>query len=226
MPVTNSTVYEQTENNAGTIALLIFLAVLFIACVTLCILMKVTNHRILFIIFLITTLISGIFFLVLMISTIDSSDGSLTLTSLIIFLLFLIFSIVWLIFSRKKHKGISSIFAAILLTVSLGFAIYNGVSIGTILHISDKDISITRNEEGILSQEFELKAKKDIDDLEVTFTFYNSENKVVGMIIKTFPFVKENNTYLISIAASDFSFSDLLTVNSFSWEITGGKGAL
>ncbi len=146
------------------------------------------------------------------------------LAFLIISVIFLLFSLIWIIISRKKRKGISSIFAAIILVVSLGTTISSSISVKNALEVTKDDVSIVQTNDGVLEKEFELSAKKDIENLEITFTLYNSKGNVIGYVVKTLPFVDQRNTYLITITADDFS--NFLSIKNCGHKITGGKGSL
>lgn len=74
-----------------------------------------------------------------------------------------------------------------------------------------------------LGNSFVLTPNIDIEGLEVTFVFYDSNRSEVCRKVKYIGNVTEDNDYTISIGLTEFSFSEILTIQYVSTEISGGS---
>ncbi len=152
----------------------------------------------------------------------NESPSSLLTLGIITSVLFLIFLIICIVFKKKRHP----IFAILFLVFSVACAV---TAIGSFIKIprsrsaKDFDISIELSQEFTLNNEYEVKPNRSIDNLEITFTYYDSQNRVISTKEKTVGNVKSGQTYLVTVSLSEFSLTELLKINYCKAEVTGGK---
>lgn len=85
------------------------------------------------------------------------------------------------------------------------------------------DLNIDTSEEISLSMNYKMIPKADINNLELTFKYYNGNNTLVTTIVKDVGNVKEGNQYTISISFGNFSLTNLLTIESVKVQVTEGS---
>lgn len=86
----------------------------------------------------------------------------------------------------------------------------------------NSDISVTLLSELSLDSNFEIKALNDIDNLEITFTFSDSDHDTLASITKDVGDVKSGNDYRVVVSLSDIGFITALSVRYYSWSVSGG----
>lgn len=86
----------------------------------------------------------------------------------------------------------------------------------------NSDLEIESSEDFSLSIDFNVTPECDIDDLELTFSFYDKNKDVLTTKVKNVGNVKEGVEYSISFSLSEFSFSNMFTIESVSCSVTGG----
>lgn len=126
----------------------------------------------------------------------------------------------------------SSIGIKILVIVSIIFILFvifmflnksnehgNGI---TLRDANEKDIILNQSIEATiasLQDAYEITPLHDINDLEITFIFYDSSKKVLSRIIKNLGDVWKNRTYYITI---EHSLSDIFKIKKYSYKVTNG----
>lgn len=86
----------------------------------------------------------------------------------------------------------------------------------------NSDISFEVNDDFSLRVSFEIVPKVDIDDLQLTFKFLDDDGKLLTTKTKLLGNVKKGSTYNVNFSLTEFSFSQLLNLNSCSTSVTGG----
>lgn len=84
------------------------------------------------------------------------------------------------------------------------------------------DISITSNENNIISIEMTITPKYDIDNLEITVNYYSSSNNLLKTISKNIGDVKKDGKYTEQVYITDFSFSQIMELSYCKYKVTGG----
>lgn len=87
---------------------------------------------------------------------------------------------------------------------------------------TNNDITITKNNDFSLSIRCYITPNEDINDLELTFRFLDSNSKVKTTKTKSVGNVTENTKYTITFSLTEFSFTEIFTINSYSVNVTGG----
>lgn len=141
---------------------------------------------------------------------------------------------------HEEHKGhpVLGAFVAILLMVGTLIAILYGVSYcssanngtyaGSVRPFSRKatnaDITISDSKLnlGQLGQTFYFTANVDIKDLEIQFTFYDSDKQVVAEKSREMGTVVKGNQYQITFSITEFSFTENLRMSTVLIEVVSG----
>lgn len=87
---------------------------------------------------------------------------------------------------------------------------------------TNNDIYFNLSEEFSFSINYKIKPKVDITNLQITFTYYDKNNKPLTTKINTVGNVKKNIEYTVTVSLSEFSFLDIFKINSVSAKVTGG----
>lgn len=84
------------------------------------------------------------------------------------------------------------------------------------------DISISQSSEFSLSAIYKLTPNVDIEDLQVTIYFLDGSNNNVATKVKAIGNVIANTEYSFSFGMTDFNLSELMKMQRWRWEVTGG----
>ncbi len=87
------------------------------------------------------------------------------------------------------------------------------------------DVYIDVNQEISLNMNFDIHSYKDIDDLEITFVFKNSNNRIFAQKLKKVGDVKRNSDYTVSIKFTEFEITEIMKIDKVSAYISGGRTA-
>lgn len=84
------------------------------------------------------------------------------------------------------------------------------------------DISIQSNDSNLISIEIVVTPKHDIDNLEITVSYYNKSNALLKTVTQYFGDVKEGGKYTKQVYITDFSLSQLFELDHCKYTVTGG----
>lgn len=84
------------------------------------------------------------------------------------------------------------------------------------------DVSVDYSYDFPVNVNFVIVAKTDINNLELTFTFLDSNQDELERKVKVIGNLDEGERYSFSFSATDFSFGDLIKISYTSWNVTGG----
>lgn len=84
------------------------------------------------------------------------------------------------------------------------------------------DISLDTSQEISLNINYKLKPKVDINELEITFEYYDKNDKLLTTKIENVGNVIKNTEYTISVSFTEFSLTELFTINYVRANVTGG----
>lgn len=122
--------------------------------------------------------------------------------------------------TKKSHKGIyitlGTIFViAIIATIFLNTGILTRKA-------NLNDIYIDLSPEFSMNMEYKINPNVNINKLELKFSFYDKNNKLLTSKTKYVGSVKKNNTYSVTINLFEFSFAQILTIDKVRAEISSG----
>lgn len=153
----------------------------------------------------------------------DSKSAQSMMTTAIILAVVCAITLLLCILFKKKHHPVLAIICTM---VSVGCLI------GSIVFFSDmpkkrtaknSDVTISLSQDFNLDNEYEVYTKYDIDNLEITFTYFDSQNRIITTKTHSLGNVKKESTYLVTISLSEFSLSQLLRITSCRAEVTNGS---
>lgn len=84
------------------------------------------------------------------------------------------------------------------------------------------DLYIETNERNLTSIEIVVKPKYDIDNLEITIYYYNNSDQLLTSTTKRFGDVKKDGRYTEQVYLTDFSISQIFTIEYCQYAVTGG----
>lgn len=84
------------------------------------------------------------------------------------------------------------------------------------------DISMDLSQEFSFNINYEMTPKVNIDNLEITFKYYDKNNNLITTKVKYVGNVKKGIEYTISVSLTEFSFFDLFKLYSVSMAVTNG----
>ena len=87
---------------------------------------------------------------------------------------------------------------------------------------TNNDINIDLSEEISLSVNYKILPNVNINDLEITFKYYDNNNNILSTKVKKVGNVTKGNQVTVTISLSEFSFTDIFKINYTSAEVTGG----
>lgn len=131
--------------------------------------------------------------------------------------------------NSKENKMIKSISTKNLILVLL-FLLLGGIFIAgcnkesTLLSRDAKnsDIDFNLSNEFSLNIEYKITPRVDINNLEITFKYYDKNNNLLTTKIKNVGNVEEGIEYSITVSLTEFSFLDIFKLHSVSARVTGG----
>ncbi len=84
------------------------------------------------------------------------------------------------------------------------------------------DIKVTMSGDFSLSAIYYIKPYVDISNLQITMKFYKSNDELIVSKVKTIGNVSEGQEYSIKFGITDFTFSQLMDMTKWNYEVTGG----
>lgn len=87
---------------------------------------------------------------------------------------------------------------------------------------NDSDIRIDTSDDLSLTVQYIVTPKVDIENLEVTFSFMDSEGNILTRKVKQIGNVQEDYDYTVSISLTEFSLSEIFTIRLVDYNVTGG----
>ncbi len=126
----------------------------------------------------------------------------------------------------KKSTTLKNLFVLVILTFSLFsiFFVTGCNSENTILtrDATNNDIDFDLSNEFSLNIEYAITPRVDINNLEITFKYYDKNNNLLTTKIKNIGNVKEDIVYSVTVSLTEFSFLDIFKLHSVSASVTGG----
>ncbi len=126
----------------------------------------------------------------------------------------------------KKSTTLKNLFVLVILTFSLFsiFFVTGCNSENTILtrDATNNDIDFDLSNEFSLNIEYAITPRVDINNLEITFKYYDKNNNLLTTKIKNIGNVKEDIEYSVTVSLTEFSFLDIFKLHSVSARVTGG----
>lgn len=126
----------------------------------------------------------------------------------------------------KKSTTLKNLFVLVILTFSLFsiFFVTGCNSENTILtrDATNNDIEFDLSNEFSLNIEYAITPRVDINNLEITFKYYDKNNNLLTTKIKNIGNVKEDIVYSVTVSLTEFSFLDIFKLHSVSASVTGG----
>ncbi len=126
----------------------------------------------------------------------------------------------------KKSTTLKNLFVLVILTFSLFsiFFVTGCNSENTILtrDATNNDIDFDLSNEFSLNIEYAITPRVDINNLEITFKYYDKNNNLLTTKIKNIGNVKEDIEYSVIVSLTEFSFLDIFKLHSVSARVTGG----
>lgn len=86
-----------------------------------------------------------------------------------------------------------------------------------------EDIEVERQENTFLTMNYILTPNVDIENLQLTFTYTNSDDVIITTVVKYIGDVTENQQYAFSITLTDLNSTQLGSIKYISYDVTGGK---
>lgn len=86
----------------------------------------------------------------------------------------------------------------------------------------NSDIDFNLSNEFSLNIEYKITPRVDINNLEITFKYYDKNNNLLTTKIKNVGNVEEGIEYSITVSLTEFSFLDIFKLHSVSARVTGG----
>ena len=86
----------------------------------------------------------------------------------------------------------------------------------------NSDIDFNLSNEFSLNIEYKITPRVDINNLEITFKYYDKNNNLLTTKIKNVGNVEEGIEYSITVSLTEFSFLDVFKLHSVSARVTGG----
>lgn len=87
---------------------------------------------------------------------------------------------------------------------------------------TNSDIVFDLSNEFSLNIEYKITPIVDINNLEITFKYYDKNNNLLTTKIKNVGNVEEGIEYSITVSLTEFSFLDVFKLHSVSARVTGG----
>lgn len=87
---------------------------------------------------------------------------------------------------------------------------------------TNSDIVFDLSNEFSLNIEYKITPRIDINNLEITFKYYDKNNNLLTTKIKNVGNVEEGIEYSITVSLTEFSFLDVFKLHSVSARVTGG----
>ena len=126
----------------------------------------------------------------------------------------------------KKSTTLKNLFVLVILTFSLFsiFFVTGCNSENTILtrDATNNDIDFDLSNEFSLNIEYAITPRVDINNVEITFKYYDKNNNLLTTKIKNIGNVKEDIEYSVTVSLTEFSFLDIFKLHSVSARVTGG----
>ncbi len=86
----------------------------------------------------------------------------------------------------------------------------------------NSDIDFDLSNEFSLNIEYKITPIVDINNLEITFKYYDKNNNLLTTKIKNVGNVEKDIEYSITVSLTEFSFLDVFKLHSVSARVTGG----
>ena len=87
---------------------------------------------------------------------------------------------------------------------------------------TNSDITIANDTSFSLNANIIVTPKYDIKDLQITFSFYADDKKLIATKARILGNVLKGTQYSVTFAASEFSIASLMQISSYSWKVSGG----
>ena len=129
---------------------------------------------------------------------------------------------------KTKTKKISILFSMSFLIIVSSFLLSACNDSTQILtrNANNNDIYVDTSEEISLNIKYTVIPNVDINGLELTFKYYDTDYNLLTTKVENLRNVKKGIQYTVSVSLFEFNFLDLLKINRVSIGLTGGTVSL